>query len=245
MEITGIIPARFGSTRFLGKPLADIAGVSMIRRVYERATLANITRVVVATDDARIAEHVQVFGEVVMTKKEHRTGTDRCSEVAKRLNLSGIVVNIQGDEPLVSPHQIEAVANYLVNNPVTDIATVTFPRLDTHDLGNKNVVKAFVRLADYQALDFSRSRWPEGRVLADVPYLVQKHVGMYAFRAAILPILSALPSSPLELAESLEQLRWLENGFQIGIVETDTETIGVDTPEDIAKIIALINKYRV
>ncbi len=243
MKITGIIPARYDSTRFPGKPLATIAGVSMIQRVYQRAKLANIDRIIVATDDERIAAHVRTFGEVVMTRSDHRTGTDRCAEVVELLHLKGIVVNIQGDEPLVSPKQIEAVADFLVKHTDTYIATVVHPNITREAIENSNVVKAFVvgQGDDKYAADFSRGQSKSGMTVPNLSYQMCKHIGMYAFRAESLPILSDLPNGTFELMLSLEQLRWLENGYRIGVVESTEETIGVDAPEDIAKVVHLLN----
>lgn len=235
----GIIPARYASTRFPGKPLADIGGMTMIERVYRQASKA-LDSVVVATDDTRIFDTVEAFGgKAVMTSTEHRSGTDRCYE-AYRLSGSdaSVIVNIQGDEPFVDPRQIEAVKDCF-DSPDVEIATLVRrfdPARGYEALANPNTPK--VVLDDNRnALYFSRSvipfvrgaereAWPEKTAY-------YTHIGMYAYRASVLAEIVRLPQSSLELAESLEQLRWLQSGYRIRAGITDIATIGIDTPADL------------
>lgn len=237
MKILGLIPARYASTRFPAKPLADIDGKSMVQRVYEQAQKSSaLSNVVVATDHALIFDHVQAFGgQVCMTREDHASGTDRCYEA---LSLQGqsydYVINIQGDEPFIHPAQIDLLASGL--NGVTQIATL-IKAIDNNDqLFNPNIVKVVANKSK-EALYFSRSSIPHIRNTPDKEWLSKhkffKHIGMYAYRSDVLAALTRLPVSALERAESLEQLRWLENGFSIAVVETDIETIGIDTPEDL------------
>ena len=235
----GIIPARYASTRFPGKPLADIGGMTMIERVYCQASKA-LDSVVVATDDERIFSAVEAFGgKAVMTSTEHRSGTDRCYEA---YCLSGseasVIVNIQGDEPFVDPRQIEAVKSCF-DTPDVDIATLVRrfdPARGYEALANPNTPK--VVLDDHRnALYFSRSVIPYVRgAERDVwseKTVYYTHIGMYAYRATVLAELVDLPQSSLELAESLEQLRWLQAGYKIRAGITDIATIGIDTPADL------------
>jgi 3-deoxy-manno-octulosonate cytidylyltransferase (CMP-KDO synthetase) len=243
MNILGIIPARFGSTRFPGKALADIGGKSMVQRVWEQARKAtSLTDVVVATDDARIYDHVAgLGGRVVMTSPHHQSGTDRCQEVMAQLDGTyRYVVNIQGDEPFIQPEQIDRLAAVLDGQ--TELATLVKPITDPALLTNPNVVKAVVSGGNVpeslaHALYFSRQPIPYQRDRPQADWLQHhtylKHIGLYAYRTDILAQITQLVLSPLERAESLEQLRWLENGFRIRVVETDLETIGIDTPEDL------------
>lgn len=238
-EIIGIIPARYASTRFPGKPLADIGGMTMIERVYRQASKA-IDKVVVATDDKRIFECVEAFGgNVVMTSSDHPSGTDRVYEA---YCLSGsdasVIINIQGDEPFVEPEQIKSLADCFCN-PEVDIATLVRPfnaERGFEALFDPNLVKV-VTAADGKALYFSRSVIPYVRShpwqewLDKVSYLT--HVGMYGYRSETLAKIISIPRSPLEIAESLEQLRWLENGFRIQTATTHFENIGIDTPDDL------------
>lgn len=234
-----LIPARYASTRFPGKPLADMAGKTMIQRVYERvAACKEIDRVVVATDDERILDHVKSFGgEVVMTRTDHTSGTDRVAEAAALFPEAKIVVNVQGDEPFIDPQQVAAVVA-----PFTDpgimITTLAHPITDERALLSPNVVKV-VRNPEGKALYFSRHAVP---YLRDIPVgqwiLAGKHLqhlGLYAYRAAILPELTALPQGDLEAAESLEQLRWLAAGYTIHVGITNLPAVGIDTPEDLRR----------
>ncbi len=245
MKILGVIPARYASTRFPAKPLVDIAGKSMIQRVYEQVIQAEqLTKVVVATDHVEIYEHVVSFGgTVVMTKEEHPSGTDRCSEALKLQEEEfNYVINVQGDEPFIKPQQIDLLAALLDGE--TFIATLVKEITEQETLFNPNVVKAVVA-QNGNALYFSRSPVPHVRHAAEADWLKQatffKHIGMYAYRADILEKLTKLQVSPLEKAESLEQLRWLDNGFTIKTVETKTETIGIDTPEDLQRALAYLS----
>ena len=251
-QFIGIIPARYGSSRFPGKPLVKIGGKPMIQRVYEQARKA-LETVVVATDDERIYDCVKGFGgEVVMTRSDHKCGTERCAEAVERLRISGIpdckqtiVINIQGDEPFVKPEQIEAIKGCF-EDATTEIATLVKPFTASDsvaDLENPNVVKvAFSE--DGTALLFSRSVIPYLRGIDKSDWLQQgkhfKHVGMYAYRAEVLQKIVQLEQTPLEKAESLEQLRWLENGYKIKVAICETASIGIDTPEDVAKAEAFL-----
>ena len=233
----GIIPARYGSTRFPGKPLALLGGKRMIQRVYEQASQV-LDHVVVATDDVRIVEAVAAFGgQAVMTSDQHRSGTDRCHEAyLKQGGGADVVVNIQGDEPFIQRSQIETVC-HCFDDPTTQIATLGKPFTDMRGVENPNSPKIVTDMRGY-ALYFSRSVIPYVRGveradwLQHFPYL--KHIGLYAYRTEVLSEITRLPQSPLELAESLEQLRWLQNGYRIKVGLTDVETVGIDTPEDLA-----------
>jgi len=243
MKIIGVIPARFASTRFPGKPLIDIFGKSMIRRVYEQASKsAMLSSVVVATDDQRIFDHVTSFGgEVVMTSAHHQSGTSRCHEVVEKLShlLPDVVINIQGDEPFIDPQQIDLLANMFSDKKI-EIATLVKKIRSSDELFNPNVVKS-VKGKDGRALYFSRSPIPFMRGAEQTEWMQKgtfyKHIGIYAYRTEILKEIVQFPPSPLEIAESLEQLRWIENGLAIYTSETDFEGFAVDTPEDLAKII--------
>ena len=238
MKIIGIIPARFGSTRFPGKPLVDLHGKSMIHHVLLRVHAANLfDGVWVATDDARIFDHVESLGyQAIMTSSDHPSGTDRCAEA---LSLCGYpadaVVNIQGDEPLVHPSQLQQLAQLIASAHV-DIATLIKPIAESAHLWDPNKVKV-VTDVNGKALYFSRQAIPLARGLAEEDWLKQhayfKHVGLYAYKSEVLHQLVKLPVSSLERAESLEQLRWLENGFQIYTRETQIETPAIDTPADL------------
>ncbi len=243
MKIAGIIPARYGSTRFPGKPLADIGGKTMIHRVYEQASKAEkLSAVIVATDDERIINEVESFGgRAVMTSEKHGSGTERCAEVVERLENSGsqfdVVINIQGDEPFLDPSQIDLLADMFSNDHV-EIATLIRKISDTADLENPNVVKV-VTGNDNQALYFSRSAIPFFRGLPKEDWTDKhtyfSHVGIYAYRTPVLKKIVTLPQGKLEKCESLEQLRWLENGLSIHVQQTDMESFAVDTPEDLSK----------
>lgn len=240
MEVLGIIPARYASTRFPGKPLIDINGKSMIQRVYEQAKSAGLAEVLVATDDARILEHVQAFGgKAVMTAAHHQSGTDRCFE-AYQLHDEPFeyIINIQGDEPFIRPEQINLVASCFEHS-ATQLATLIKKISTAEELFNINAPKVVINKAG-EALYFSRSPIPFCRnVPNDIwhqQHTYYKHIGIYGYRADILEQITQLPPSPLELAESLEQLRWLENGFRITTALTEFETIGIDTPEDLLKV---------
>ena len=241
MKFIGIIPARYGSTRFPGKPLAEIGGKTVIRRVYEQASKA-LDIVVVATDDDRIYDDVESFGgKVVMTRADHKCGTDRCLEAYEAITTPSwreqndtdtVIINIQGDEPFVQPEQIETLmACFDVEG--TEIATLVRPFTDKdskEDLENPNTPKVDWDKATGEAKMFSRKVIP-----ANGPYY--RHIGIYAYRADVLEKITKLEQSPLEIEERLEQLRWIENGYHIRAGLTDIPTIGIDTPEDLEKAI--------
>jgi len=239
--ILGIIPARYASTRFPGKPLALIHGRTMIQRVYEQAAATKrLDQVVVATDDERIAEHVLDFGGFVhMTRSDHPSGTDRCAEVAQRFQTAELIINIQGDEPFIQPAQIDLLANSMVESSVFSIGTLAKRITEKDALFNPNVVKV-VFSAQQGALYFSRHPIPFLRNETPENWLANglfyKHIGLYAYRRDTLLEIAGLQPSPLEKAESLEQLRWIENGHRILVAETELETAGIDTPEDLEKV---------
>lgn len=241
MKFVGIIPARYQSTRFPGKPLADMAGKPMIQRVYEQVKLA-LNEVWVATDDDRIFDAVKSFGgNAVMTSDKHRSGTDRCHEAYTKIGKDfDVVINVQGDEPFIQPQQIDALINCFDSRNV-QLATLVKPfrKEDGFDvLFNANLPKVVLN-KNSEAIYFSRSIIPYIRDAHHTEWLDKhtfyKHIGMYAYRADILTEITQLPQSSLELAESLEQLRWIENGYRIKVGITDLETIGIDTPEDMEK----------
>ena len=238
MKILGVIPARFASTRFPGKPLAMIGQKSMIQHVWDRCVLSqHINEWVVATDDQRIFDTVKSFGgKAMMTSQEAQSGTDRCAEVLQAFrNTYQAVINVQGDEPLVEVSQIDALAEAMIV-PSCDIATLVKWNPSHDDYTNPNRVKC-ARNMDGKALYFSRSPIPHYQKSEDFKGFF-KHLGMYAYSATFLENLQNLKSSDLEHAESLEQLRWLDNGYQILTIETQIETPSVDTPEDLQNILS-------
>lgn len=246
MKFIAIIPARYASTRFPGKPLAMLGGKPVIQRVYEQVA-GVLDEAVVATDDARIFEAVKAFGgKVVMTSTEHRSGTDRCREAYEKVGGGyDVVVNVQGDEPFIQAAQLETL-KACFDQVETDIATLVKPFAAADGLAaleNPNSPKVVLDAQSY-ALYFSRSVIPYLRSVPREEWLTKhtfyKHIGIYAFRSEALQRVTALPQSPLELAESLEQLRWLENGCRIRVGITEMETIGIDTPEDLAKAEAFL-----
>ena len=247
MKFLGIIPARYASTRFPGKPLADMLGKPMIQRVYEQVQHV-VDVLCVATDDLRIEAAVKSFGgNVVMTSGNHRSGTDRCFEAFTKTGSDyDIIINIQGDEPFIQPEQIDLLKKCF-STPDTQIATLVKPFNSTcdfeKDLLNPNSPKVVIN-QNREALYFSRSvipyirdrehaKWPESHTF-------YKHIGLYAYKADILSEIVNLPQSPLELAESLEQLRWLENGYKIKVGITQLETMGIDTPEDMEQALVYL-----
>ena len=243
MKVLGVIPARYGSSRFPGKPLIDLKGKTMIQRVYEGASASQrITDLVVATDDERIAQKVKEFGgNVVMTDPLHPSGTDRCAEVLTHYPFSDVVVNIQGDEPLVDHRQIDTLLGAFDNNEVK-IATLGIRSVSMDDLANTNRIKIVVD-EQHRALYFSRSCVPNnanlsGDPLSHYPYL--RHIGLYAYRSDVLEKIAQLKPTALERIESLEQLRWLFYGYTINIVETTIETPNIDVPEDVKKVLELL-----
>ena len=239
MKSLGIIPARFESSRFPGKPLVEIGGKTMIQRVYEQCQkAATLTDVIVATDDVRIFDHVISFGgKVKMTSPHHPTGTDRIAEVAASMEGFDIIVNIQGDEPFIHPQQIESVINIFKKNKKAEIATGVKLIENQVDIFNPNVVKC-VFGKNGKALLFSRSPIPFLRNEEKENWSTThfyKHIGMYAFRRNTLLEITKLSPSRLEKLESLEQLRWLENGLEIFTTELPFDSFGIDMPEDLEK----------
>ncbi len=234
MRVVAVIPARFGSTRFPGKPLADLAGRPLIEHVYRRTSLAAVEEVIVATDDRRIEEAVLGFGgRCVMTDPGHQSGSDRLGEVARGLD-AGIIVNVQGDEPLIDPEVINAVVAPLKKTAPPDIATVAVPITTREEYEDRHIVKV-VTDTEGTALYFSRSPIPHGWEPGGGVAL--RHVGIYAYNREALLRFVALPQGKLELAEDLEQLRALENGMRIAVVIREEFTgIGVDRPEDLEKV---------
>ena len=236
--LLAVIPARYASTRFPGKPLVDIGGKTMIRRVYEQVSLSKAAdRVIVATDDRRIFDHVKSFGgEVMLTGAEHPSGTDRCAEVAANFPEATHVLNVQGDEPFIQPEQIDLLAGTLIQQNACTIATLAKKIENTNDLLNPNIVKV-VFSDEAGALYFSRNPIPFVRGASKEEWLERqtfyKHIGLYGFEAATLQQIAALSPTLLERAESLEQLRWLEHGLRIAVGVTTLETRGIDTPEDL------------
>ena len=240
LSIVAVIPARYASTRLPGKALADLGGRPMIEHVYRRVSLARVlSDVIVATDDLRIATRVSDFGgKVRLTKATHETGTDRLAEVAASLDCD-VVVNVQGDEPLVDPRAIEELVAPFAGDPSVQMTTL-FRRIhDTAELNNPNITKVVVDRGGF-ALYFSR---------APIPYLrdprggwppLYRHIGLYAYRRSALLVLASLEPTPLERAESLEQLRALEHGIRIKAVETQYESFGVDTAEDLEQVRRLL-----
>jgi 3-deoxy-manno-octulosonate cytidylyltransferase (CMP-KDO synthetase) len=241
VKIIGIIPARFASTRFPGKPLVMIRGKSMVQRVYEQAGKASsLGDVLVATDDDRIFNHVQEFGgQAVMTSTSHQSGTDRCAEaVAKDKRQWDAVINIQGDEPFIDPAQIDLVSSVLMGDHVS-IATLVKKIASAEDLQNPNMPKVVLGM-DGRALYFSRqpipfvkntehARWTDHHTF-------YRHIGLYGYKASVLREITLLGQGKLEIAESLEQLRWLENGYLIHTAITETDTLAIDSPDDLEKL---------
>ena len=234
MKILGVIPARFASTRFPGKPLIDIGGKTMIRRVYEQSLKAtSLSDLIIATDDQRIYDEVLSFGgKVHMTANHHQNGTERCAELLHSIEADA-VINIQGDEPFIHPEQIDLLAS-LFTNPDCQIGTLVKVTDDSSLLEKTSIIKAVLD-KNFKALYFSRSVIPYLRN-PDANPTFYKHIGIYGYRADILREIVKLKASPLELAESLEQLRWLENGYRIQTAVTTHESISVDVPEDLERI---------
>jgi len=242
-RIIAVIPARYQSTRFVGKPLADIGGKSMIQRVYEQAKkVASLAEVIIATDDSRIEKHAKSLGARVVMTGEQANGTGRCYEaIQKSREKADFILNIQGDEPFILPDQIDLLCKHLSHS--TKIATMAKRITDSNVLFDPNVVKVtFNKLQ--RALYFSRSMIPFSRntqkEICTEKTFFYKHIGVYAYQYDVLAQLVSLSATPLECTESLEQLRWLEHGFDIQIVTTLFESIGIDTPDDINKVLHLI-----
>ncbi len=240
MHAIGIIPARYASTRLPGKPLIDLGGKSMIQRVVEQARQARLSRVVVATDDERIWQHVLAFGgEAVLTSPDHPSGTDRVRDAYEQLNVpADCIINIQGDEPFIHPAQIDALVSLFDSPNPPQLATLVKPVVSAEELFSPHLPKVVLDARSH-ALYFSRHPLPYQRQHAPEHWLQHhrylRHIGLYAYRPDVLHEITQLPPSPLELAESLEQLRWLEAGYQILTAETELATIGIDTPEDVER----------
>jgi 3-deoxy-manno-octulosonate cytidylyltransferase (CMP-KDO synthetase) len=244
VKTIGIIPARYASTRFPAKSLADIDGKSMIQRVYEQAKKsAKLSYIVVATDHVDIYNHVVSFGgNACMTSQHHASGTDRCFEaLTKQHEVFDYVINIQGDEPFIAPEQIDLLLSLLDGE--TELATLVKRIEDTEQLFYSNEVKTIVN-KNGEAIYFSRAAIPHLRNVPEKDWLNSftflKHIGLYGYRVDILEQITKMEVSSLEKAESLEQLRWIENGFRIKVAETTIETIGIDTPEDVLRAIAYL-----
>jgi 3-deoxy-manno-octulosonate cytidylyltransferase (CMP-KDO synthetase) len=242
----GIIPARYASTRFPGKPLVDIAGKTMIQRVYEQAKKSsNIREVIVATDDARIEKTVKAFGGAVcMTSPGHQSGTDRCAEVLEKSGLKAdAVINIQGDEPFIDPQQIDLVCACF-NDDSVELATLVKRISSSEMLFNPNSPKVILD-NDHNAIYFSRHPIPFMRGIGQTEWLnshtFYQHIGIYGYRPETLRKITKLPVSLLEKAESLEQLRWIENGYKIRTATTTLETLAIDSPEDLTRILHSLN----
>ena len=248
MKILGIIPARYASTRFPAKALVDIAGKSMVQRVYEQAKkCGSLNDVIIATDDERIVEHVTSFnGKVLMTSTQHQSGTDRCAEVSAALPEFDVIINIQGDEPFINPEQIAKVAACFTDQK-TELATLVKKIETEEELKNPNTPKVVLNNRS-EAVYFSRSVIPyiRGQELQNwlQHYTFYKHIGIYGYRTTILQAITKLPVSNLEKAECLEQLRWIENGYRIKVAETELETLSVDTPADLENILRIFAANR-
>lgn len=243
MKVVAIIPARYASTRLEGKPLADIGGKPMIQRVYEQAAKARlVSAVAVATDDERIYKAVLSFGgTAVMTSVAHRSGTDRVSEAASILGKTAdVIVNVQGDEPLIEPTAIDAAIAPMLTDDGLQVCTLKTRILSQEDYLNPNVVKVVTDSGGY-ALYFSRSPVPYARKpFDDARHILYKHIGLYVYRWDFLERFHSMKPSPLEEAESLEQLRALENGIRIKVVETEYNPVSVDTPEDLEVVRSML-----
>ena len=238
MKFTAIIPARYASTRFPGKPLAILGGKTVIQRVYEQAVNV-LGQAYVATDDERILQAVEAFGgQAVMKRTDHKSGTDRIQEAAEKIHTDAdVIINVQGDEPFIQRSQIETLC-HLFDDPQTQIGTLGKRFESIEAVENPNSPKIVTDTKGF-ALYFSRSVIPfirgteRGEWFGRFPFL--KHLGIYAYRRNVLEEITKLPQSTLEMAESLEQLRWLQNGYRIRVGETDVETVGIDTPEDLQR----------
>ena len=235
MKVLGVIPARYGSTRFEGKALADILGKPMIQRVYERAiNTKTVNELTVATDDQRIFDTVKSFGGNVVMTSQHPTGTDRIAEVARNSNAD-IIVNIQGDEPLIEPAMIDEAVQPLLDDDGIDLGTLVHRIKSEDEYRNPNVVKVIIDKSGF-AMYFSRSPIPYIRSGVWGSTIIYRHVGLYVYKKYALLDFAQTSSTPLETSEGLEQLRFLENGYRMKVVETQYSSIGVDTPDDLEKV---------
>lgn len=239
MNVLGIIPARYGSTRLPGKPLIKVKGKTIIQRVYERALNSEVLyKVIVATDDVRIYNHVRRFGgSAIMTKQVHRSGTMRCGEVIESIEEADIIINIQGDEPLINPGEISRLGRFLLEDPDRQIATLVKKIDRQEDIEDPSIAKVVMDLF-HRVLYFSRSPIPHVRNYPIEQWLEHgvyyKHIGLYGYTRKTLQNLSKLDSSDIEDAEVLEQLNWLYHGYIVHALETEVESIGIDTPEDVS-----------
>jgi 3-deoxy-manno-octulosonate cytidylyltransferase (CMP-KDO synthetase) len=240
--VLAVIPARYASTRLPGKPLVPLAGKSMIQRVWERVReAASVSSVIVATDDQRIRDAVQAFGgEAVMTRSDHRSGTERVAEAALARGDAEIIVNVQGDEPLIEPSSIDAAMAALQDDPEVTVATLAVPITKPADIMDPNIVKTVLDF-DGNALYFSRAPIPWVRDRGGPVHAQHlKHLGLYVFRRAALLDFPTFPQGDLERIEQLEQLRWLENGYRIRVAETEHDSVSVDMPEDVTRVEQLL-----
>lgn len=244
MSVLAVIPARFASTRLPGKPLVPLGGKPMIERVWERVRqAASVSAVLVATDDERIRDAVQAFGgQAVMTRSDHRTGTERIAEVAAARKDVEIFVNVQGDEPLIDPAAIDQAVEAIQSDSEVNISTLAVPIGNPADIMDPNVVKVVVDF-DGNALYFSRAPIPWVRDRGGPVHAQHlKHLGLYAFRRDALLEFATFPQGDLERVEQLEQLRWLENGYRIRVAETEHDSVSVDVPEDVKRVEALLSQ---
>lgn len=244
MKVLAVIPARYASTRLPGKPLVSLAGKPMIQRVWERVSQASsVSETIIATDDERICKAAEAFGaRAQMTRSDHRSGTERVAEVAAAHPDAAIVINVQGDEPLIEPAAIDTVVEAIVSDDSVDIATLAVPITHATDIMDPNVVKTVLDF-DGNALYFSRAPIPWVRDRGG-PVHAQflKHLGLYAFRRGALLEFATFPQGDLERVEQLEQLRWMENGYRIRVAETEHDSVSVDMPEDVTRVEALLAK---
>lgn len=238
MKFLGVIPARYASTRLEAKPLKDIEGYTMIQWVYKRAQKSNLDRVIVATDDRRIYDEVIKFGgEAVLTREDHPNGTSRIAEVCQKIEGYEVIINIQGDEPLIEPDMINSLIDAFRKEPDLVMGTLKHRINTMEEIENPNVVKVVTDRKDY-AIYFSRSVIPYPRDLNLKNYF--KHVGIYGYKGEFVKAYAEMESTPLEKSESLEQLRVLENGYRIKVLETPYEVVGVDTQEDLERVRGII-----
>ena len=234
MKFLGVIPSRYASTRLEGKPLKDICGHTMIEWVYKRTKLSNLDEVVVATDDERIYKEVEKFGgKAILTRKDHENGTSRIAEVCEKYSDYDVIVNVQGDEPLIEPDMINSIIESFKNDSTISMSTLKYKLTDMAEIENPNAVKVVTDKNDF-AIYFSRSVIPYPRKLDIQNYY--KHVGIYGYKREFVIEYAKMEPTPLELSESLEQLRALENGYRIKVMETPYKILGVDTQEELEKV---------
>lgn len=243
MKFLGVIPSRYASTRLEGKPLKDICGHTMVEWVYKRALKSKLDSVVIATDDERIVKEVKSFGgNVILTRKDHLNGTSRIAEVCETYNDYDVIVNIQGDEPLIEPDMINSIIDSFIKDNTIPMSTLKYKLTDMAEIENPNAVKVVTDKNDF-AIYFSRSVIPYPRNLNIDNYY--KHVGIYGYKREFVMEYAKMLSTPLELSESLEQLRVLENGYKIKVLETPYKIIGVDTQEELERVREYITKNNI